>query len=62
MADWCAAVSAELGVPVIDGVAAGVGLVEALVRMGVRTSPRGEYATPPGKPYRGMLSAFGLGG
>jgi allantoin racemase len=47
---------------VIDGVAAGVGLVEALVRMGVRTSPRGEYATPPGKPYRGMLSAFGLGG
>ncbi|MCA2212292.1 aspartate/glutamate racemase family protein [Jidongwangia harbinensis] len=62
LADRCAAVSAELGVPVIDGVAAGVALVEALVRTGVRTSPRGEYAAPPRKPYRGVLSAFGLGG
>ena len=33
------------GVPVIDGVAAGVGLAESLVRQGLRTSPIGTYAT-----------------
>ncbi|GGK71345.1 aspartate/glutamate racemase family protein [Mangrovihabitans endophyticus] len=59
MADLGAAVSAELGVPVIDGVAAGVALAEALVRIGAPTSKRGEYATPPAKPYVGRLRAFG---
>jgi allantoin racemase len=33
------------GVPVIDGVAAGVGLAESLVRQGLRTSPIGTHAT-----------------
>ncbi len=32
------------GVPVVDGVAAGVGLAESLVRQGLRTSPIGTHA------------------
>jgi allantoin racemase len=59
MADLCAAVSAELGVPVIDGVAAAVVLAESLVRLGVSTSPRGEYARPLPKAYTGILGDFG---
>jgi allantoin racemase len=60
MADLGARVSAELGVPVIDGVAAATVLVESLVRLGLRTSPRGEYAPPLAKPYTGMLTPFAL--
>jgi allantoin racemase len=58
MADLAAAVSAELGVPVIDGVAAATALAESLVRLGLRTSVRGEYAPPPVKPYTGVLRAW----
>lgn len=61
MADLCAAVSAELGVPVIDGVAAATVMVESLIRLGLSTSTRGEYAPPLAKPYRGLLSHFGTG-
>jgi allantoin racemase len=60
MADLCAAATAELGVPVIDGVAAATLLVQSLITLSVRTSKRGEYATPPAKPYTGMLVPFGL--
>jgi allantoin racemase len=59
MAAFCADLSAELGVPVIDGVAAAVGVVEALVRHGLTTSRIGEYARPLPKPYRGMLATYG---
>jgi allantoin racemase len=59
MADLCAAASAELGVPVIDGVAAATVMVEALVRLGLSTSTRGEYAPPLPKPYTGRLGEFG---
>jgi allantoin racemase len=58
MADLCAAASAELGVPVIDGVAAGTLLVQSLVTLGLRTSKRDEYADPLPKPYRGLLAKF----
>jgi allantoin racemase len=58
MADLCAAASAELGVPVIDGVAAGTLLVQSLVTLGLRTSKRDEYAAPPAKPYTGVLAGF----
>jgi allantoin racemase len=58
MADLCADVSAEVGVPVVDGVAAAVTLAESLVRLGLRTSAGGEYAPPPAKPYTGALRAF----
>ena len=47
MADLCATVSRRVGVPVVDGVAAAVGLVAAMSRMGVGTSKRDEYASPP---------------
>ncbi|WP_231915934.1 aspartate/glutamate racemase family protein [Microbacterium karelineae] len=46
MADLCARLSADLGVPVVDGVAASVGLVTGMARMGVGTSGRDEYAAP----------------
>lgn len=45
MADLMAQLSAEFGLPVIDGVAAGVTLAEALVNNGLRTSKIGAYAT-----------------
>lgn len=51
MADMCRAISAELGVPVVDGVAAATLTVQSLVAMGLGTSKRGEYAAPPTKSY-----------
>jgi allantoin racemase len=58
MADLCADLRAELGVPVIDGVAAAVAAVEGLIRLGLATSRVGEYAAPPPKPYHGVLAGF----
>jgi allantoin racemase len=40
-------VSAALGVPVIEGVAAAVKQVEGLLSLGLTTSKRGRWATPP---------------
>lgn len=51
MADLCAHLSADLGVPVIDGVAAAVAEVEKLVRLGLATSKVGEFAPPPTKVF-----------
>ena len=51
MAEMCSEISAELGVPVIDGVAAATLTVRSLVTMGLRTSKRGDYATPPPKAH-----------
>ncbi|WP_007519324.1 aspartate/glutamate racemase family protein [Pseudofrankia saprophytica] len=62
MADLCQALTAELGVPVVDGVAAATVLVEGLIRLGLATSQRGEYAAPPPKPYTGLLAPFGGAG
>jgi len=44
LADLAAPLEAELGVPVIEGVAAGVSLAEALLAQGVRTSRAGTWA------------------
>lgn len=60
MADLCAQLSRELGVPVIDGVTAAVKLVESLAALGLKTSKRGDYAAPPPKPYSGELARFSL--
>lgn len=60
MAKLCERLSGELPVPVIDGVAAGVAFVEALVRINVRTGKRGEFAFPPAKSIDGLLSSFSL--
>lgn len=47
MADLCDRLSVRVGAPVIDGVAAAVGLAAGMARMRVRTGLRGEYAPPP---------------
>lgn len=61
MADLCEHIGALLQVPVIDGVAAGVQLVESLVHLKLRTSKRGELAQPLPKPMAGILQGFSLG-
>jgi allantoin racemase len=52
MAGMWGEISAEIGVPVIDGLTAATLTVQSLVAMGLRTSVRGEYAPPPPKAYR----------
>lgn len=51
--------SAELGVPVVDGVAAATVMAEGLVRLGLQPSTHGELAPPPPKAYTGILAGFG---
>ena len=46
MTEYAAELAARHTMPVVDGVAAAVGLVEALVRLGLRTSKLGGYASP----------------
>jgi allantoin racemase len=58
MADLCGQLSARIGVPVIDGVAAATKTVESLVSLGLRTSTRSEYGPPLPKQYVGLLSAY----
>lgn len=65
MADLAAELSAELGIPVIDGVAAGIKLAEALVGLGLGTSKHGDLAYPLPKPFTGAyrhLSSYFLKG
>lgn len=62
MADLPQVLTRQLGVPVIDGVAAGVLLAEAVVRLGQRPSQLGELAPPPTKAYTGILRDFGIPG
>lgn len=59
MADLCAYIRDEIGVPVIDGVAAATLTVQSLLTMGLRKSGRGEFAPPPPKTYEGLLESFG---
>jgi allantoin racemase len=58
MADLAASLSAEFGVPVIDGVAAAVVLAEGLAALGLKTSKRGGYAKPLAKDYSGIFAPF----
>ena len=60
MADLCAHISRAIGVPVVDGVAAATVTVQGLVRLGLRTSAAGEYASPLPKAYTGLLADFAL--
>jgi allantoin racemase len=62
MAEFCASLTAELGAPVVDGVAAATVLAESLVRLGLATGGHGEYARPPAKRVTGLLSGFALDG
>ncbi|MFB3978273.1 aspartate/glutamate racemase family protein [Microbacterium proteolyticum] len=54
MADLCAELTSRVGVPVVDGVAAAVGLASGMVRMGLGTSKRDEYAAPPARGSTGL--------
>lgn len=58
MAGFVEEVERELGVPVIDGVAAGVKFAEAIVGLGKKTSKYKTYAFPIHKEYKGSLSRF----
>jgi len=58
MSDLMARVSQEIGAPAIDGVSAGVKLVEGLVSLGLGTSKRQGYARPIAKPYTGQFASF----
>jgi allantoin racemase len=60
MSGLAAALTAELGLPVVDGVAAGVKIVESLAALGLGTSKRDEYAAPPAKPVTGPLSGLAV--
>ena len=44
--------------PVIDGVAAATVTAEGLVRAGLATSKRGDYAPPLPKTYAGLVAAL----
>jgi allantoin racemase len=59
MADLAAELTVRVGVPVVDGVAAALVTVEGLVRLGLATGKRGEFAPPPPKRYTGALESFG---
>ena len=50
MADLTTRLSHDLGVPVVDGVTAATLEVERLVRLGLRTGKRGEFAAPAPAP------------
>ncbi|EKF22189.1 putative hydantoin racemase [Mycolicibacterium hassiacum DSM 44199] len=52
MASMCAPISAELGVPVVDGVTAATLTVQSLITLGLGTSKRLEFAKPAPKDYR----------
>ncbi|HZE91592.1 MAG TPA: aspartate/glutamate racemase family protein [Rhizobacter sp.] len=58
MADLCRRLQDELGVPVVDGVAAAVKMAEALVSLGLGTSKLGDYAFPLTKPYVGLAAPY----
>jgi allantoin racemase len=62
MADLATDLATELGMPVIEGVTAGVKLVEALVGLGLGTSKVGEFARPLPKSYDGLLAKFAPSG
>ncbi|MBK6613927.1 aspartate/glutamate racemase family protein [Ottowia sp.] len=62
MADLCQRLGDELGVPVIDGVAAAIVTAEGLVRARLATSKRGDYAPPLPKAYDGLVAALAPAG
>jgi allantoin racemase len=54
MAHLAAELSVRHGLPIVDGVAAAVMLVESLARLGLRTSKQGGYAEPLAKAIVGF--------
>ncbi|RCK54099.1 Asp/Glu/hydantoin racemase [Thalassospira profundimaris] len=58
MTDVAEHLSADLGVPVIDGVQAAIKMVEGLAALQLTTSKHSTYGTPPAKSYHGMFEGF----
>jgi len=58
MADLTQRLQAALGIPVIDGVSAAVGMAEMLIRCGLTTGKRHAYATPLPKTYGGWAGTL----
>ena len=58
MADLAHLLSAEHGVPVLDGVSCAVKLAESLVALKLTTSSAGGYARPRAKLYKGMFAPY----
>jgi allantoin racemase len=58
MADLAKRLTARHGIPVIDGIAAAVKLVEALVSLDLRTSKAGGWAAPLKKSFAGSHAHF----
>lgn len=58
MADLARSLSAEHGLPVIEGVSAAVRLVENLAVLGLATSRIGGWAPPRRKPLSGRYAVF----
>jgi allantoin racemase len=58
MTDLAVAITREVGVPVIDGVTAGVKVLEGLIGLGVTTSRLGGYAHPLKKTYTGNMVQY----
>ncbi len=61
MTDLAERLSADHGLPVIDGVACAIKLAENLVDLGLRTSRIGGYAPPRAKRFSGHFSRFSPG-
>lgn len=63
MAGVTGAISAKLGVPAVDGVAAAVALAQAVVGLGLSTSKAGVYAPGPDNPrsHWPLSTALGSG-
>jgi allantoin racemase len=61
MSALCPPISADIGLPVVDGVQSAVLLVQSLVQMGLRTGSGGEFAPPLPKKYTGLLKGFERG-
>lgn len=58
MTDLARSFEQQYELPVIDGVASAVKLLEAMVSLGIRTSRRGGYAPPGKKAYSGILQDY----
>lgn len=58
MADLARELSVTHGLPIVDGVAVAVGLIQMLAHAGIKTSKRGGYASPLSKTYTGIFSNF----
>lgn len=58
MAEFADSLEEEFGIPVIDGVVAGVKFAEAIVDLGKKTSKMKTYKYPEKKEYTGLLTEF----